>query len=193
MCATIREVVVLPLVPVTATIGTRGRRVVGPGPRSEARTDSAAWPTSSLEVGAGRAQSSTSATAWPSAWARVRLRQGKATTIWCTSWVGRTRTASRVVPASAAIWRSSRSMARAANRCRNPLPGSPGRDRFRPTREANRSATSVGASMSWVRSSVSLIAARGKYRFGPSRTRSSTSADVIARTLSEAGQAPIAW
>ena len=192
MCATIREVVVFPLVPVTATIGTRGRSVVGPGPRSEARTDSAACPTSSSRSGLGSA-SSTSATAWPSVWARVRLRQGKATTTWCTSWVGRTRTASRVVPASAAIWRSSRSMARAANRCRNPLPGSPGRDRFSPTREANRSATSVGASMSWVRSSVSLIAARGKYRFGPSRTRSSTSADVIARTLSEGAQAPIAW
>jgi len=38
----IRAVVVLPLVPVTATIGTRGRRVVGPGPGSEARTVAAA-------------------------------------------------------------------------------------------------------------------------------------------------------
>ncbi len=32
MCAIIRDVVVLPLVPVTATTGTVGRSVVGPGP-----------------------------------------------------------------------------------------------------------------------------------------------------------------
>ena len=75
MCATIREVVVLPLVPVTATTGTRGRSVVGPGPGSEARTDSAAWLTSSSRSGLSSA-SSTSATARPSAWARVRLRHG---------------------------------------------------------------------------------------------------------------------
>jgi hypothetical protein len=38
MCAIIREVVVFPLVPVTATTGTRGRIVVGAGPRSTAET-----------------------------------------------------------------------------------------------------------------------------------------------------------
>ena len=38
MCATIREVVVLPLVPVTATTGTRGSSVVGPAPGSASRT-----------------------------------------------------------------------------------------------------------------------------------------------------------
>src|SRR4051794_32077549 len=51
-------------------------------------------------------------------------------------------------------------------------------------RSANRRARSSGASISAVRSSVSLTAARGKYRFGPSRTLSSTSAEVTGQTLS---------
>ena len=37
-----------------------------------------------------------------------------------------------------AIWRTSRSIARAANRCRKPLPGCPGRALRRPIRVANR-------------------------------------------------------
>src|SRR3954452_3328742 len=53
-------------------------------------------------------------------------------------------------------------------------------------RSAKRSARSSGASMRVVRSSVSLIAARGKYRFGPSRTLSSTSAEVTGQTPSSA-------
>ena len=46
--------------------------------------------------------SSTPATARPNASARSRLRHGYATTTRCTSVVGRTRTASRWVPTSAA-------------------------------------------------------------------------------------------
>ena len=80
MWATIRDVVVLPLVPVTATIGTRGFSVVGAGPSSDSRTSAAARETSSstssaASPGAAR-PSSTEATARPSAWARLRLRQG---------------------------------------------------------------------------------------------------------------------
>jgi hypothetical protein len=46
MWAIIREVVVLPLVPVTATTGTLGRSVVVPGPGSHSRTRWAASSTS---------------------------------------------------------------------------------------------------------------------------------------------------
>ncbi len=83
MWAIIREVVVLPLVPVTATIGMRGRIVVGAGPRSLARTIAAASTTISSRsvllsptAPTAATPSSTSATARPSAWARVRLRHG---------------------------------------------------------------------------------------------------------------------
>ena len=73
--ATIRDVVVLPLVPVTATRGTRGRRVVGTSPGSAARTDSTASASTVVTSGAGTA-SSTAATASPSASARPRRRHG---------------------------------------------------------------------------------------------------------------------
>ena len=102
MWAIIRLVVVLPLVPVTATTGTRGRdrgRAGRPGRRR--RPARAAALTAVLDVGRSGSASSTSATARPISWARSRCRHGKATTSWCGSLVGRTRTASRAVPDSA--------------------------------------------------------------------------------------------
>ena len=73
--ATIREVVVLPLVPVTATNGTCGFRVAGAGPGSAPRTDSTAAASTAAGSSAGSA-SSTAETAWPSASARPRRRHG---------------------------------------------------------------------------------------------------------------------
>ncbi len=183
MWAIIRLVVVLPLVPVTAMTGIFGTIVVGPAPFSASATCLAALSTISSTSVAG-SSSSTSATARPSAWARSRCRQGYATTSVCASLVVRTRTASRLVPDSCAIARTSRASARAANRCRNPVPGSPGRAFLSPIRFANRFALSVGTSASPLMSRVSLIAALGKYRLGPSRTRSSTR-DVTVGTLAE--------
>ena len=75
MCAIIREVVVLPLVPVTATTGTRGRMVVGPGPRSTVGTRRAASSTS-VPTSVVPRPSITEATASPSARARLRSRHG---------------------------------------------------------------------------------------------------------------------
>ena len=75
MCAIIREVVVLPLVPVTATTGTFGRIVVGPGPRSVVTTCRAASSTS-VATSVRPRPSMTEATASPSARARLRSRQG---------------------------------------------------------------------------------------------------------------------
>ena len=81
----------------------------------------------------------------------------------CGSLVGRTRTASRVVPDSAATARTSRPTARAANRCRNPVPGAPGRAFASPIRRAKpRRGRRRDAEASAHRSRVSLIAARGK-------------------------------
>ena len=161
MCAIIRDVVVLPFVPVTATTGTRGVIVVGAAPGSDAATRAAASPTMASTSPPGTA-SSTSATAVPITCARLRCRHGKATTIWCWSLVGRTRTASRVVPDSVAIARTSRPTARRANRCRNPVSGFPGRAFRSPIRCANRVAVSSGTAASPPMSRVSLIAARGK-------------------------------
>ena len=167
MWAIIREVVVLPLVPVTATTGTFGVSVRGGSPGSLAATCSAAWPTASsisadvLDTPSCTA-SSASATDRPITWARVRCRHGKATTIWCGSDVGRTRTASRDVPASCAMARTSRPTARTANRCRNPVSGLPGRALVSPIRLANRTARSSETALSPPMSRVSLIAARGK-------------------------------
>ena len=126
MWAIIRLVVVLPLVPVTATTGTRGvivrgrRARLGGGHPRGGRADSV------VESPPGTA-SSTSATARPISWARSRRRHGKATTIWCGSLVGRTRTASRAVPHSWATARTSR----ADGPGREPLP-EPGLRRPRP-------------------------------------------------------------
>ena len=75
MCAIIREVVVLPLVPVTATTGTRGLIVVGAGPRSTDCTFRAAASTSVATSTVPR-PSITDATASPSARARLRSRHG---------------------------------------------------------------------------------------------------------------------
>src|SRR6478672_5322956 len=77
--AIIRLVVVLPLVPVTATTGILGVIVVGRVPRSAVRTSSAAALTADSTSGVGSA-SRALATALPSAVARPRLRHGKATT-----------------------------------------------------------------------------------------------------------------
>jgi hypothetical protein len=161
MCAIIRDVVVLPLVPVTATTGILGVMVCGAAPGSAAATRAAAAPTTASTSPPGTA-SSTSATAVPITCARVRCRHGKATTIWCWSLVGRTRTASRVAPDSVAIARTSRPTARSANRCRNPVSGLPGRALRSPMRCANRFAVSSGTAASPPMSRVSLIAARGK-------------------------------
>ncbi len=126
-----------------------------------AATRSAATLTADSTSAPGSA-SSTSATARPSAWARSRRRHGNATTSWCWSLVGRTRTASRAVPDSAAIARTSRATARAAKRCRKPDSDAPGRALRSPIRRANRAAVSSDAAASGLMSSVSLIAARGK-------------------------------
>ncbi len=161
MCAIIRLVVVLPLVPVTATTGIFGVIVCGAAPFGDSATRTAASLTTESTSVLGR-WSITSATARPIAWARSRLRHGKATTTRLASLVDRTRTASRAVPDSLAIARTSRSTARSANRWRNPVPGSPGRAFLRPIRAAKRIARSVGAVAIAPMSSVSLIAARGK-------------------------------
>ena len=161
MWAIIREVVVLPLVPVTATTGTRGLIVVGLLPGSTAAARAAASPTTPSMSLLGSA-SRTSATASPSATPEPRCRQGNATTSWCGSLVDRTRTASLVVPVSRAIALTRRAVARAANRCRNPVSGAPGRAFFNPIREANLSARSSGTAARALMSIVSLIAARGK-------------------------------
>ena len=131
MCATIRDVVVLPLVPVTATTGIFGVIVVGSGPGSAPATRSAAALTAASMSAPGTA-SSTSPTARPISSARVRCFHGKATTSRCASLVERTRTASRDVPDSWATARTRRATARSANRCRNPEPGAPGRAFFSP-------------------------------------------------------------
>ena len=161
MWAIIRLVVVLPLVPVTATTGIFGVMVVGRSPLSAARTSSAAALTADSTSGVGSA-SSACATASPSARARPRLRHGKATTSTSGSEVGRTRTARRRVPASFAMARTSRSTARRANRCRKPDPAAPGRVVRSPMRRANRSTVSSPASVMVETSSVSFTAARGK-------------------------------
>ena len=110
----------MPLVPVTATTGTRGvivRGVVaGAGGGDPLR--GRARPRHRRRR-PGRA-SRTSATAWPITCARSRCTHGNATTIRCGSLVGRTRTASRDVPDSEATARTSRATARTANRCRKP-------------------------------------------------------------------------
>ena len=72
MWAIIRDVVVLPLVPVTATTGTRGVIVVGAGPGSAAATRAAAALTTASTSPPGTA-SSTSATAVPITWARFAV------------------------------------------------------------------------------------------------------------------------
>ncbi len=156
-----REVVVFPLVPVTATTGTRGVIVCGVGPGAGRGTRSAASLTACSTSAPGRA-SSTSATARPITWARSRCTHGNATTIWWGSFVGRTRTASRVVPDSEATARTSRATARTANRCRNPDSAAPGRAFFSPIRLANRAAVSSEAAARVPMSRVSLMAARGK-------------------------------
>ena len=82
MCATIREVVVLPLVPVTATTGTRGSRVVGPSPGSLEATvcgrdrDGGREPVGLTPSSPGTSASSTEATARPIARARSRCAHG---------------------------------------------------------------------------------------------------------------------
>ena len=129
MCAIIREVVVLPLVPVTATTGTRGVIVVGAGPARTRRTRAAASLTTASSRRAPGSASSTSATAAPSACARSRWRHGKATTSWCGSLVG-PRPARRAgsCPTPVAIARAPAGpTARSANRCRKPGVGRPGR------------------------------------------------------------------
>ena len=70
-----RDVVVLPLVPVTATTGTFGVSVCGAFPSSAAATFAAASPTAvSMSVPSGTSR--TSATARPITWARSRCRHG---------------------------------------------------------------------------------------------------------------------
>ena len=75
MWAIIRLVVVLPLVPVTATTGISGVIVWGTGPSGEAATRSAARLTASSTSAPGTA-SRTAATARPISSARSRCRHG---------------------------------------------------------------------------------------------------------------------
>ena len=110
----------------------RGDRCAGPSPGSDAATRSAAALDRRRRRRRRAGRPAPRATARPIAWARSRCRHGKATTSWCGSLVGRTRTASRAVPASAAIARTSRATARIANRCRNPESGAPGRASAQP-------------------------------------------------------------
>src|SRR3954469_16955985 len=90
--------------------------------------------------------------------------------------VGRTRTPSRVVPDSAATFLTRRVTSRASDRWRKPLIGASARKDPMPRRSASRRTSASGACARAVTSRVSLMAARGKYRFGPSRTLSSTRA-----------------
>ena len=113
MWAIIRLVVVLPFVPVTAITGTRSVNVAGRSPSGAADTRAAARATASSGEVSGRA-SRTPATSRARASARVRCRQGKAgRRRGACSAVGRTRTARRDVPLSAASARTSRATARA--------------------------------------------------------------------------------
>ncbi len=105
MCAIIRDVVVLPFVPVTATTGTFGRSVGGGLPGGSSRTRSPTEWISSLRSSAPNA-SSTSTIAAPSARARPSCAHGNATTSRRTSDSGRTRTPIRPIPASRAIRRT---------------------------------------------------------------------------------------
>ena len=147
MCATIREVVVLPLVPVTATTGTRGRSVVGPGPRLGRAHRRGGLADQRPR---GPASSSASRTLRDRAAERLgpvavapRVARPRR---WCTSLVGRTRTAE---PGGPGLARRSGApaapTARAANRCRKPLPGSPGRALLQPdARRRTAGRTSLG-------------------------------------------------
>ena len=158
----IREVVVLPLVPVTAMTGIRGLSVVGRSPASAAATRSAAALTAVVDVAAGSASSTVGDGLGP---APGRGRGG-ATGRRRRPGAGRGRPhphgEPRACPTSAAICRTSRATARAANRCRKPDSAAPGRALRSPIRRANRAAVSSGAARSALRSRVSLIAARGK-------------------------------
>ena len=147
MCAIIREVVVLPLVPVTATTGTLGRIVVGPGPRSVEAT----WLRGALDEGARRRSSPEAVDdrgdrlaeragtvavsprvghddARPARWWAARVRRDG----WC--------------PDSAATRRTSRVTSRVRERWRKPLIGASARRELMPRRSASRRTSASGAS-----------------------------------------------
>ena len=124
--------------------GPCGVIVCGPGPRRLGADPVRGLAHRRSTSAAGQVRRARRPRRLPIAWARSRWRHGNATTIWWASLVGRTRTASRVVPDSAATARTSRATARSANRCRNPDSAAPGRAFFRPIRLANRAARLVG-------------------------------------------------
>ena len=146
MWATIRLVVVLPLVPVTATTGIVGVIVVGRLARLGGRDLLGGGADRGLDVGGGQGVERVR-DGLTQRRARPRWRHGKATTRTSGSEVGRTRTARRRVPASLAMARTRRSTARRAKRCRKPDPGAPGRVVRSPMRRAKRSTASSLASL----------------------------------------------
>ena len=144
------EVVVLPLVPVTATTGTCGVIVRRRGSPGSAARDLARRPRSRppRRRPSGSASSTVGDGPAHHLGAARGARHGKATTIWCGSLVGRTRTASRAVPDS----RGDRPHQPPDRAQREPLPEA----RVRRAR-AGRSAARSGAAN---RSAVSSDASR---------------------------------
>ena len=162
MWAIIRLVVVLPLVPVTATTGILRRDRRGPvaalggghlgGGRADGRLDVGRGQR--VEgVRDGRAQRARPVAVAPREGDDEHLRVGRRAV--------RAPRGARV-PASLAMARTRRSTARSAKRCRKPDPGAPGRVVRSPMRRARRSTASSSASPMAETSSVSFTAARGK-------------------------------
>jgi len=120
MCATKRVVVVLPLVPVIETTGTRGAMTVEPGPGSTDRTRSAAaaMVPSTCSAPAVSRSFSTGPTCSPVAWPQPRWRHGSATTMSSTVLPVRVRTPSRLTPTPLATRRTTWAARRRTNRWR---------------------------------------------------------------------------
>ncbi len=156
----------------------RGRTACGPRPRSAERTRSAASARAAANpasVAPSRAATSRSdATSRPNASARPELRHGNASTTCSVPAPDRVRSARRLTPVSWTRPRAAALTTRSRNACRTAVPGSPGRARVRPHRRATARARCSGRSATAPTSRVTLQAARGKYRFGPSRRRTST-------------------
>ena len=101
----------------------------------------------------------------------------------------RARTARRRAPEATAIRRVSPAAIRAVVRRRCSEPARPARAAPIPSRSAARSTAGSPARSQPGTASVSLTAGRGKYRFGPSSTRSSTSS--TARTIVPVSPRPV--
>ena len=174
----------------------RRDRASAPAPGSAAATRSAAALDRVLDVGAPGSASSTSATARPSAWARPRCRHGKATTSWCGSLVGRTRTASRAVPDSRGDRPHQPRRPRAARTAAgSPCPGAPGRALRSPIRrgEPQRpSSSGAAASAADVEGQLDRGAREVEVRaLEDPQLDEGGHAGTLPSTAS--GQAPMAW